>query len=124
MVSLIYKEDAYKIIGICMEVYNELGKGFNEVVYGDALEIEFIDNDINYSREKKFGITYKGNLLPYKYKADFIIDNKIVLEIKAIECFNSAHIKQTLNYLAVSKLELGLLINFGEDSLKYKRIVL
>ena len=56
MTNLIYKEEAYKIIGICMEVHNELGKGFNEVVYGDALEIEFIDNNISYSREKKFDI--------------------------------------------------------------------
>lgn len=124
MSNLIYKEEAYKIIGICMEVHNQLGKGFNEVVYADALEIELMDNNIEYSREKKYGITYKGNLLPHKYKADFIIDNKIVLELKAIDCLVSAHTKQTLNYLAVSKLKLGLLINFGEDSLKYKRIVL
>ncbi|MDO5979905.1 GxxExxY protein [Flavivirga spongiicola] len=124
MSKLIYKEEAYKMIGICMEVHNQLGKGFNEVVYADALEIELMDNGISYSREMKFGITYKGNLLPHKYKADFIIDDKIVLELKAIDCLTSAHIKQTLNYLAVSKLKLGLLINFGEDSLKYKRIVL
>lgn len=124
MTSLIYKEEAYKIIGICMEVHNQLGKGFNEVVYADALEIELIDNNIIYSREKKFDINHKGNLLPHKYIADFIIDDKIVLELKAIECLNSAHVKQTLNYLAVSKLKLGLLINFGEESLKYKRIVL
>lgn len=124
MTPLIYKEEAYKIIGICMEVHNQLGKGFNEVVYADALEIELMDNNIIYSREKKYGIVYKGNLLPHKYKADFIINDKIILELKAIECLNSAHIKQTLNYLAVSKLKLGLLINFGEDSLKYKRIVL
>ncbi|RAJ14626.1 GxxExxY protein [Olleya aquimaris] len=124
MSSLIYKEDAYKIIGICMEVHRELGKGFSEMVYGDALEIEFIDNNIKYSRETKYDITYKGNLLPHKYKADFIIDDKIVLEIKAISTLTDSHVKQTLNYLAVSKLKLGLLINFGEDSLKYKRIVL
>lgn len=124
MTQIIYKDEAYKIIGICMEVHNQLGKGFNEVVYADALEIELMDNGIPYSRERKFGIIYKGNLLPHKYKADFIIDDKIVLELKAINCLTSAHVKQTLNYLAVSKLKLGLLINFGEDSLKYKRIVL
>ena len=107
-----------------MEVHNQLGKGFNEVVYADALEIELMDNKIPYSREKKFGILYKGNLLPHKYKADFIIDDKIILELKAISCLTPANVKQTLNYLAVSKLKLGLLINFGEDSLKYKRIVL
>jgi len=123
MSNLIYKEEAYKIIGICMEVHNQLGKGFNEVVYSDALEIELMDNNISYSREKKYGILYKGNLLRHKYKADFIIDDKIVLELKAVECLHSAHLKQTLNYLAVSKLKQGLLINFGEESLKYKRIV-
>lgn len=124
MSQLVYKEEAYKIIGICMAVHRELGKGFSEVVYGDALEIELMDNNVNYSREKKFDILYKGNLLPHKYKADFIINDKIVLEIKAISCLTDSHVKQTLNYLAVSKLKLGLLINFGEDSLRYKRIVL
>ena len=124
MDALLYKEDTYKIIGICMEVHNQLGKGFNEVVYSDALEIEFIDNNIKYSKEQKFNINYKGNILPHKYRADFIINGTIVLEIKAIKCLTSSHIKQTLNYLAVSKLKIGLLINFGEDSLKYKRVIL
>lgn len=124
MSKLIYKEEAYKIIGICMEVHSQLGKGFNEIVYADALEIELIEHKISYSRETKYNIVYKGNLLPHKYKADFIIEDKIVLELKAIDCLVSAHTKQTLNYLAVSKLKLGLLINFGEDSLKYKRISL
>lgn len=107
-----------------MDVHRELGKGFSEVVYGDALEIEFINNNISYSRETKFNVLYKGNLLPHKYKADFIIENKIALEIKAISILTDSHIKQTLNYLAVSKLKLGLLINFGEDSLKHRRIIL
>lgn len=124
MNRLIYKEESYQIIGLCMEVYNELGKGFSEIVYGDALAIEFKNNNIKFSREEHFNIYYKSNLLPHHYKADFVIDKKIILEIKAIETFNSAHIKQTLNYLAASKLKLGLLVNFGEDSLKYKRIVL
>ncbi|PQJ79633.1 GxxExxY protein [Polaribacter porphyrae] len=124
MDNLLYKEDTYKIIGLCMEVHNQLGKGFNEVVYSDALEIEFIDNNIKYSKEQKFNINYKGNILPHKYRADFIINDKIVLEIKAIKCLTSSHVKQTLNYLAVSKLKIGLLINFGEDSLKYQRVIL
>ena len=124
MNNLLYKEDTYKIIGICMEVHNQLGKGFSEVVYSDALEIEFIDNNIKYSKEKKFNISYKGNILPHKYRADFIINDSIVLEIKAIRCLTDSHVKQTLNYLAVSKLKIGLLINFGEHSLKYKRVIL
>lgn len=124
MSNLLYNDDTYKIIGLCMSVHRELGKGFNEVVYSDALEIEFIDNNVTYSRETLYDIHYKGNLLKHKYKADFIIDNKIVLEIKAISSLTESHIKQTLNYLAVSKLKLGLLINFGEDSLKTKRVIL
>lgn len=122
--DLLYKEEAYKIIGACMEVHKFLGKGFNEIVYGDALEIEFQSQNISYQREVKFNINYKGKIIPHYYFADFVIDNKIILEIKAIKELNSNHVKQTLNYLATSKLNLGLLINFGEDSLKYKRVIL
>ena len=122
--DLIYKEEAYKIIGCCMEVHKELGRGFNEIVYGDALEIEFRNNDIEYSREKKFNIFYKGEKLPRFYKADFIIFDKIVLEIKAINQLSKSDYRQTINYLATSKLKLAILINFGEDSLVYKRIIL
>jgi GxxExxY protein len=106
-----------------MVVHDQLEKGFNEVVY-DALEIEFLDNEIEYSREKKYAINHKGNVLPQQYKADFIIHDKIVLKVKAISYLVYAHFKQALNYFTASKLILGLLINFGEDSLEYKRIVL
>ena len=124
MTTLIYKQQSYDIIGAFMEVHKELGKGFSEIVYGDALEIELKNAKINYQREVKFNITYKGKLLPHYYVSDFIIDNKIVLEIKAIESLTKSHVKQTLNYLAASKIKLGLLVNFGEDSLTYKRILL
>jgi len=122
--NFLYKDLTYKIIGVCMEVHKELGKGFSEVVYGDALEIEFQDNNINFIREKSFKISYKGNILKRTYKADFVIEDKIILEIKAIKILTTSHIQQTLNYLAASKLNVGLLINFGEDRLSYKRIVL
>jgi GxxExxY protein len=124
MSSLIFKQESYDIIGACMEVHKELGKGFSEIIYGDALEIEFNQLGIQFKREVKFNITYKGNLLPHFYVADFIIDDKIVLEIKAIESLTKSHVKQTLNYLAASKIKLDLLVNFGEDSLNYKRILL
>lgn len=75
-----------------MEVHSQLGKGFNEAVYCDALEIEFKNNHITYSREKLYSINYKGNMLSHKYKADFIINEKIVLEIKAIDVLPSAHL--------------------------------
>lgn len=79
---------------------------------------------MKYSRERKFNINYKGNILPHYYRADFVVFNKIILEIKAISTLTNSHNKQTINYLASSKLKLGVLVNFGEDSLKYKRIVL
>ncbi len=124
MSKLLFKDESYSIIGACMEVHKELGKGFSEIIYGDALEIEFTKRKINYLREKKFKITYKGIVLPHYYISDFVINDKIILEIKAISELTNSHIKQTLNYLASSKLKLGLLVNFGEDSLNYKRIIL
>jgi GxxExxY protein len=118
------KEETFKIIGICMEVHKILGKGHSEIIYGDALEYEFRKNGIPFEREKKYNITYKDIVLPHHYFSDFVIFEEIILEIKAIQALSSSEIKQTLNYLAASKSKIGLLINFGEDSLKYKRIIL
>jgi GxxExxY protein len=118
------KEETYKIIGICMEVHKILGKGHSEIIYGDALDYEFRKNEIPFEREKKFNITYKDVILPHHYFSDFIVFEEIVLEIKAIQELSSSEIKQTLNYLAASKNKIGLLVNFGEDNLKYKRIIL
>jgi GxxExxY protein len=122
--DLIYKDEVFEIIGICMEIHNELGKGFNEVVYKDAMEHEFRSRKIYYEREKKFKIKYKDIFLDRTYDADFVYDDKIILEVKAQQNVIQEHFKQTINYLAVSKLNLGLIINFGEDSLKFKRVVL
>lgn len=122
--ELKYKDESYYIIGLCMDIHNELGKGFSEAVYGDALEIELKSHGVPYKKEAKFPIDYKGKVLKHYYVADFIVDNKIILEIKAIERLTNSHIKQTLNYLAASKLKLGLLVNFGEDSLSSKRVLL
>lgn len=122
--ELIFKEESYQIIGCCFEVHKELGKGFNEIVYKDALEIEFRKKQIFYQREKEFRIEYKGIEIPHKYYADFVVLEKIILEIKAIEKLTSSNIKQTLNYLASSKLKLGILVNFGADSLQHQRIIL
>ncbi len=124
MDDLYLKEEVYKIIGICMEVHTILGKGHSEIIYGDALEYEFKKNGIPYNKEIKFSITYKEIILPHHYYSDFVVFDEIILEIKAIQQLSSSEIKQTLNYLAASKNKLGLLVNFGEDSLKYKRIIL
>ena len=124
MSDLLYKEEAFKIIGLCMEVHRELGKGQDEVIYKDALEVECRRNTLSFVRERKYEIEYKGVILPHFYYADFVIFDKILFEGKACERLTDAHVKQVLNYLAVSKLKPGLLVNFGEDSLVWKRVVL
>jgi GxxExxY protein len=123
MAEPIYKAESFKIIGACMEVHRELGKGHCESLYKDALEIEFKRQGLA-SREQRFVVTYKGVPLSHDYFADFVAMDKIILEAKAIEGLTDAHVRQTLNHLAASRLKLGLLVNSGEDSLVYKRVVL
>lgn len=118
------KDETYSIIGLCMEVHKVLGKGHNENVYGDALEYEFKMNNIPYEREKQYNINYKDIVLPGYYFSDFTVFGEIILELKAIQTLTSSETKQVLNYLAASKNKIGLLVNFGEDSLKYKRLIL
>ena len=121
--ELIYQDESYKVIGICMEVHKNLGKGFLEIVYKDALEYEFEKTGIAFEREKEYVVRYKDIVLPHKFFADFIVFNKIILEVKSVSAITDEHIAQTLNYLRVSGLKLGLLVNFGELSLRFKRIV-
>ena len=123
MNNIIYKDESFIIVGLCLEVYNNLGKGFLEIVYKDALEYELMRLNIPFKRENEFEINYKGIVLPHKFYADFIIYNKIILEIKSTKEINKEDISQTINYLNISKLKLGLLVNFGQSSLSYKRIV-
>ncbi|MCD9576007.1 GxxExxY protein [Flavobacterium soyae] len=118
------EKDTYKIIGICMEVHRNLGPGLLEVVYKDALELEFKENNIPFEREKEYSIEYKGKILPHKFYADFIINEDIVLEVKAIKEFSNEHIAQILNYIKLSDSEVGLLVNFQTKSLQYKRYIL
>jgi GxxExxY protein len=122
--QLIYKEESYQIIGKCMEVHNELGYGFLEIVYKDALEILFLQSRIIFEREKEYNVYFKNVLLPHKFYADFVIFDKIILEVKAISDLTDADIAQTINYLKVSNNRLGLLVNFGKEKLEYKRLVL
>jgi len=115
---------SYEIIGICMEVHRTLGKGFLEIVYKDAIEYEFVSRNIDYEREKKYEVEYKGIILPHYFFADFVVSNNIILEVKAQKGIVDNHYKWVLNYLAVSKCPLGLIVNFGEDSLVTKRLIL
>ena len=123
MSELIYKDESYEIIGKCMEVHNNLGPGFLEIVYKDALEWEFKKAGILYEREKMYEVNYKGVILPHKFYADFVVCDKIILEIKAVTGIADEFVAQAINYLKVSNNKLALIVNFGELKLNYKRIV-
>lgn len=107
-----------------MEVHKNLGKGFLEIVYKDALELEFQWANIPYTRERSFKIEYKETLLKRFYVVDFVGYEKIIVEVKSQANIIDENYKQTINYLAVSKLTVGLILNFGEDSLTFKRVIL
>ena len=124
MNSIFYKEESYRIIGICMEVHNNLGAGFSEIVYKDALEYEFKKEGIPFEREKEYTVKYKGIVLPHKFYADFVVCDTIILEIKGVSGMTDEFIAQSINYLKVSQNKLALVVNFGELKLNYKRIVI
>jgi GxxExxY protein len=124
MKQLVLESEAYEIIGLCMEVHRNLGHGFSEIVYKDALEYEFKRQKILFNREKEFKVHYKDIILPHHFYADFVVFDSIILEVKSTSQLTKSHFAQVINYLAVSDLPLGLLVNFNEDSLKYKRFVL
>lgn len=121
--ELIYKEESYKIIGHCMEVHNAPGHGFSEIVYKDALEICFSQDDILFSREKKYDVYFRNILLSHSFFADFVVFDKIIIEVKCVTSLTEDHISQVLNYLKVSHCKLGLLMNFARGKLEYKRLV-
>jgi GxxExxY protein len=122
--ELLFKEECFQLVGFCMEIHRELGKGHDEVIYKDALVVELSRASIPFSREQKYEVAYRGVILPHHYRADFVVSDQILFEAKAVERLTDAHVKQVLNYLAASKLRLGLLVNFGGDSLEWKRVVL
>ncbi len=124
MNDIILKEESYKIIGAAMEVHRELGAGFVEPVYQEALELEFLRQNIPYVREQNLNIFYKGQKLTKHYLADFVCYNQIIVELKALSELSGDHEAQVLNYLKASQIKLGLLINFGSKSLQFKRLVL
>lgn len=116
--------ETYKIIGICMEVHNNLGKGFSEIVYKDALEVEFRNENIFFEREKEYLVNYKGIILPHKFYADFVVFGNVILEVKSVSKIANEHVAQALNYLKVSENKVALVVNFNEDKLMYKRLIL
>lgn len=107
-----------------MVVHKKLGCGFLETVYQEELAIKFTNRGVPFEKEKEIKISYEDMILRKKYNADFVCYDKIIVETKALNGLTSDHIAQTLNYLTETKFKLGILVNFGEHSLKYERIVL
>lgn len=124
MNDVLYKDEVYKIIGRCMAVYNELGDGFLEEIYQEALEQEFIQYGVPYAREVPLTVMYKGKPLEKKYFADFVCYGKIIVECKAVSKLIPAHASQTINYLKATGFKLGLLVNFCDpNELQWSRLI-
>src|SRR5690554_5565914 len=114
-----YSELTGQIIGCAMEVHRYLGNGFQEVVYQRALSIELKIQGISHIREKEMPLQYKGYDIG-KRRVDFFIEDKIMLELKAVKELEDVHLAQAINYLEAYGMEIGLLINFGNTSLQFK----
>ena len=115
-----FRQEVFEIIGAAMEVQKELGRGFAELVYHEALNIELGLRKIPYESEKLITIKYKEKILERTYKADLVCYGNIIVELKSVEKLKTEHTAQLLNYLKATNLPLGVLINFGETPLKYK----
>ena len=115
--------ETYAVIGAAMTVHAELGGGFLEAVYQEALEREFILQDIPYEREKRLPIWYRGQELSCYYQADFVCFENVIVELKAVKQLSGVEKSQVLNYLKASGLGKALLINFGARSLQYQRLI-
>jgi|SRR5436190_660626 len=117
-----YSELTGKIIGCAMEVHRQLGNGFQEVIYQRALEIEMHEQHISYEREYEMPIYYKGKNIGTR-RVDFLVEEKISVELKALIQLEDVHMAQAINYLEAYNLEIGLLLNFGAKSLQFKRLI-
>ncbi|KAB8317733.1 MULTISPECIES: GxxExxY protein [unclassified Scytonema] len=125
MSSLKYADITQKIIGASFEVHKFLGNGFQEVIYQRALSYEMRQARLEFAREIEQHIYYKNLLEPIgTRRADFVVENKILVELKAVIQLEDVHLAQALNYLKAYRLEVGLLINFGSKSLTFKRLVM
>jgi len=122
MAEILYKELSYAIVGAAMEVHRLLGPGFLEAIYQAALAHELSLRAIPFEQHFKLPVTYKGLALG-DYEADFVVEKKIILELKAMQSLNSKHEAQAVHYLAATGLQLAILLNFGADSLEYRRVI-
>lgn len=117
-----YSDLTKAIIAAAIEVHNTLGNGFQELIYQRSLAIEFNDRKINFIREQEMPLIYKGVDVGTR-RVDFFVENKIMLEIKAIEKLEEVHMAQAINYLEAYNMEIGLLINFGSKRLEFRRVI-
>ncbi len=124
MGDILYKDESYQLLGVLFDVHNELGGGFLEAVYSDAIQHELKLRSIPFEREKQYKIGYKDIFLPHHYFADFVVFDKIILEIKSTTNLNDRHTAQCLNYLKISGNKLAILANFEADKLMHQRIIL
>ena len=123
--EVLYKDESYQIMGACFEVYKEKGCGFAEAVYQECLEIEFELQGLSFKAQSELHLTYKRKPLKQKFIPDFILFEKIVVELKAVSELTDGHRAQVHNYLRASGFRLGLLVNFGHfPKVEYERIVL
>jgi GxxExxY protein len=122
--DLLYKEEVYAIIGAAFDAHNQLGAGFLESVYQEALEIELKRRNILYQSQPELHIYYRDQVLTKTFRPDLVVENKIIVEIKANEQLCGADEAQLLNYLHATKMKLGLLINFGSTKLEWRRRIL
>ncbi len=124
MINYTYAESELtgKIIGCAMEVHKFLGNGFQEVIYQRALEIEMSSQNLKFSREFLMDISYKGTFIGQR-RVDFFVENKVMVELKAVVDLEDIHLAQAINYCEAYKINVGLLINFGSKSLQFKRIM-
>lgn len=125
MGKLKYEDITKNIIGASFDVHKFLGNGFQEVIYQRALSFEFLKRNLDFAREVDQEIFYKDIKEPIGVRrVDFIVENKVIVEIKAVAELNEVHLAQALNYLKVYQYEIGLLINFGSKSMAFKRLIL
>jgi GxxExxY protein len=122
MTEILFKGLSFKVVGAAMEVHRLLGPGFLESVYQSSLEHEFELQGITFKQQKRLTVKYK-DIVVGDYIADFVIDEKIIVEIKAVSNLNSSHQAQALNYLAATGYKLAILLNFGATSLQQRRVV-
>lgn len=124
MPEILFKDEAYKIMGACFEVYKEKGNGFLEPVYQECLELELAMQNVPFAAQAELQLKYKGTVLTQTYKPDFICFDKIIVEIKAVSKLNDQHRSQLHNYLKATNLRLGLLVSFGHHpQVEWERIV-